>query len=81
MTFEKEHVTQKPEVGAKLSNRRTLVTCALSNINKMGYFYAHAVRVLLFLVLAGNSIQFRILRSYTLLLKSPALDLSLPVPG
>ena len=50
-----------------------LVTGALSNINKMAYFCVRAQCMLLFLVLAGNSTRFRILRSYTLLLKSPVL--------
>ena len=61
---------------AKLLNRtknRKLVTCALSNINKMACFYARAQCVLLFLILAGNSAQFRISCSYTLLLKLPVL--------
>ena len=48
----------------------------LSNINKMAYFYARAQYELLFLVLVGNSAQFWILRSYTLLLKSPAVATS-----
>ena len=54
-----------PVVRAKLLNRtknRTLVTCMLSNINKMAYFYAAcAVCVTIF--------------STTLLLKSPVLRL------
>jgi len=49
---------------------KTLATCALSNIN---YFTQRAQCVLLFLVLAGNFARFRILHSYTPLLKSPVL--------
>ena len=43
--------------------------CTLSNINKM----VQHMHVLLFLVPVGNSTQFRILRSYTLLLNLPTL--------
>ena len=39
----------------------------------MAYFYTHAQCVLLFVVLTVNSVQFQILRRYTLLLKSPIL--------
>ena len=39
--------------------------------NKMAIFTQHVQCMLLFLVLTGNSAQFQILRSYTLLLKLP----------
>ena len=49
--------------------------CTLSNINIL---YAVCAVMLLFLVLVGNSAWFRILRGYTLLLKSPVLMGSCP---
>ena len=56
------------------TKNRTLVTCTLSNINKMAIFTQRVQCVLLYLVImVVKSAWFRILRSHTLLHKSPVL--------